>query len=165
VHPALARLTPYDSGRNDLTSGPVLGGYMELARPGEALTLSGRPCSTPVGELPLEDLHRVYYYAVFPNMLLSLHADYVMVHTLWPAAPDRTEVLCQWLFRSPAEEGGVFDPDDGAGFWDRTNREDWRVCELTQIGVSSSAYRPGPYGPSESLCAAFDRQLRLALGV
>jgi Rieske 2Fe-2S family protein len=164
VHPELARLTPSDSGRNDLISGTVLGGYMEMARPGEALTVSGRMCSRPVGDLAPEDMSRVWYYAVFPNMLLSLHPDYVMVHTLWPLAPDRTHVVCEWLFHPDACASPEFDPDDGVSFWDRTNRQDWRVCELTQKGVSSSGYVPGPYGPGESLCAAFDREVRSALG-
>ena len=44
------------------------------------------PCGVTVGDLPEEDLNRVYYYAIFPNMLLSLHPDYVMFHTLWPEA-------------------------------------------------------------------------------
>jgi len=37
-----------------------------------------------------------------PNLLLSLHPDYVMTHTLWPRAHDRTEIVCEWHFH-PAE--------------------------------------------------------------
>ena len=48
-------------------------------------------------------------------------------------------------------------------FWDRTNGQDWHVCELAQQGVSSRAYTPGPYAVQESLLAAFDRELRAAL--
>ena len=28
---------------------------------------------------------KVYYYAIFPNLLLSLHPDYMMTHTLMAA--------------------------------------------------------------------------------
>ena len=45
-----------------------------------------------------------------------------------------------------------------SGFWDKTNLEDWRVCELSQLGISSSAYTPGPYSARESISAAFDRE-------
>jgi hypothetical protein len=27
---------------------------------------------------------QVSYYSIYPNLLLSLHPDYMMVHTLWP---------------------------------------------------------------------------------
>jgi len=30
------------------------------------------------------------------------------------------------------------------------------MCELSQLGVSSRAYQPGPYSPREALPAAFD---------
>ena len=98
VHPSLVKLSPADSGANDLTAGPFLGGYM-VVRPGYgSMSLSGRVCGVPVGDLPEEDLHRVYYYSIFPNMLLSLHPDYVMVHTLWPQSPGQTRNECEWLF-------------------------------------------------------------------
>ena len=32
-----------------------------------------------------------------------------------------------------------------------TNRQDWHVCELSQAGISSRAYTPGPYSNREDL--------------
>ena len=37
-----------------------------------------------------------------------------------------------------------FDPSDAIDFWDQVNREDWRVCELTQKGVRRRGYVAGP---------------------
>lgn len=165
VHPTLVQRSPSNSGRNDLTSGPFLGGFMEIIGSHESLTLSGRTCSIPVGDLPEEELRRVYYYSLFPNMLLSLHADYVMVHTLWPLSVERTLIECEWLFHPDAAAHPGFDPDDGVAFWDKTNREDWHVCELSQLGVASRAYTPGPYSPRESISVAFDQELLRALGM
>lgn len=162
VHPSLVKLSPADSGANDLTSGPFLGGYMEVTG-GESMTLSGRACAIPVADLPDVDVRRVYYYALFPNMLLSLHPDYVMAHLLWPEAVGRTRIECRWLFHPAAAAQPGFDPDDGVNFWDRTNREDWHICEQSQLGVSSRAYIPGPYSPRESISAAFDREVLAAL--
>ena len=72
-----------------------------------------------------EERKRVYYYAVFPNLFLSLHPDYVMTHTLWPRAVDRTDVVCEWHFH-PAEMAKTdFVGTDAVEFWDVTNREDW----------------------------------------
>ena len=130
VHPALVKLSPAESGANDLVSGAFLGGYMEVKPDSGSMTLSGNSCSLPVGDLCAEDYHRVYYYSLLPNMLLSLHPDYVMVHTLWPEAPDRTRIECEWLFHPEAATHPGFHPDDGVEFWDKTNREDWHICEL-----------------------------------
>lgn len=164
VHPSLSRVTPPTSGENDLVDGPVTGGYMTINAGYESLTLTGRSCGLPVGDLPPEDMRRVYYYAIFPNMLLSLHPDYVMYHSLWPEAPDRTRVSCSWLFDAGTLEDSRFDPEDGIQFWHRTNREDWQICERSQLGVASRAYRPGPYSKREALLARFDLEVLRALG-
>lgn len=163
VHPALVRLTPPDSGSNDLYDGPFLGGYMTISEPGGSMSMSGRVCGVPVGDLSPADAQRVYYYSIFPNMLLSLHPDYVMVHTLWPQAPDRTLVTCEWLFHPATLTDPAYDPHDAAAFWDMTNRQDWEICERCQLGVSSRAYVPGPYSARESLVAAFDREVQRSL--
>lgn len=163
IHPDLARRSPYRSGRNDLTEGPFLGGFMDLNHEYGSLTMSGRMCSLPIGGLPASEADRVYYYTLFPGMLLSLHPDYVMCHTLLPVSPSETHIRCEWLFDPAASRAPGFDPDDAVRFWDMTNRQDWQVCELSQLGVSSRRYSPSPYGTAESLLAAFDRQYLRAL--
>ena len=126
----------------------------------DSLTFSGRSCSIPVGDLEEADLHRVYYYSVSPNLLVSLHPDYVMFHTIWPESPTRCTIQCDWLFHPDSFSRADFHPEDGIEFWDMTNRQDWHLCELGQIGVSSRVYQPGPYSPRETLPAAFDRNYR-----
>lgn len=157
VHPMLAKLTPYDSAENDLSEGPFLGGFMPITK-GKSLTMSGNACALPVGDIKREDHARVFYYSIFPNMLLSMHPDYVMVHQLWPKSPERTLILCDWFFHPQAIERADFHPDDAVEFWDMTNRQDWHVCELSQLGIKSRAYHPGPYSPRESIPAAWDRE-------
>jgi glycine betaine catabolism A len=164
VHPPLAKLTPPTSGENDLIEGPFTGGFMVINEDHQSLTMSGRSCGVMVGDLPEEDLNRVYYYAIFPNMLLSLHPDYVMFHTLWPEAPDRTRIYCSWLFHRDTLNNPKHNPEDGIQFWDMTNRQDWHICEQSQLGVQSRAYRPGPYSKRESLSVQFDREVLKSLG-
>jgi len=164
VHPALVKLSPPTSGENDFFRGPFLGGYMEIVDSSESLTVSGRSCGVMVGDLPADDLKRVYYYSLFPNVLLSLHPDYVMYHTLWPQAPGQTRVTCEWLFHPDTLKDPSHNPDDGIEFWDMTNRQDWHVCELSQAGVQSKSYTPGPYSRREGLSAAFDQEVLGALG-
>ena len=155
VHPQLQRVSPYDSAENDLHDGPFLGGFMKINQ-GKSLTMSGNACAAFVGKV--ENLQQVFYYSIFPNMLLSLHPEYVMVHQLWPQSPERTLIVCDWLFHPDAARAGqaVYNPDDAIGFWDMTNKQDWHVCELSQQGISSRAYEPGPFSSCESIPAAWD---------
>jgi glycine betaine catabolism A len=154
VHPQLQKVSPYDSAENDLREGPFLGGFMKINR-GKSLTMSGNACAAFVGEI--ENLQQVFYYSTFPNMLLSLHPEYVMVHQLWPQSPERTLIVCDWLFHPDAFARKDFKPEDAIEFWDITNKQDWHVCELSQQGIASRAYEPGPYSSRESIPAAWDR--------
>jgi Rieske 2Fe-2S family protein len=156
VHPELSKISPHDSAENDLTEGPFLGGFMKIAK-GKSLTMSGNACALPMDQFNGEDFRLVFYYSIFPNMLLSLHPDYVMVHQLWPQSPERTLILCDWLFHPEAFDQSDFDPDDAIEFWDMVNKQDWHVCELSQQGIASRAYEPGPYSARESIPAAWDR--------
>jgi Rieske 2Fe-2S family protein len=162
-----------------LTEGPFLGGFMRIAK-GKSLTMSGNACALAIADcLHAHDLahahdrgqtgkndyehehegkDRVFYYSVFPNMLLSLHPDYVMVHQLEPQSPERTRIFCDWFFNPEAFKRSDFDPEDAVKFWDMVNKQDWHVCELSQQGISSRAYEPGPYSARESIPAAWDRE-------
>jgi Rieske 2Fe-2S family protein len=155
IHPQLERLSSSDRGRNDLTEGPFLGGYSELRDTATTLNGNGKT-QRPLlaGE---ENRSRVYYYTIFPSMLLSLHPDYVMVHSVMPRDAGRTRITCDWFFDPQTMERTDFDCSDAVEFWDLTNRQDWAVSELTQLGIASRAYSPGPYSQQEGLLDAFDR--------
>ncbi len=157
VHPELSKISPHDSAENDLIEGPFLGGFMRIASD-KSLTISGHTCALPVGDFGDEDFRFVFYYSIFPNMLMSLHPDYVMVHQLVPQSPGRTLIFCNWFFHPEAFEREDFKPEDAIEFWDMVNRQDWHVCELSQQGISSRAYVPGPYSARASIPAAWDRE-------
>lgn len=158
IHPELASRLPYESGANDLVEGPFLGGYMTIAEPHESVTITGRACGPPIGgDLGEDDRRRAYYYAVMPNLLVSIHPDYVNYYLLTPLSPDRTRVDSEWLFARPGSGIG-----DAIAFWDLVNRQDWHIIEQSQLGIASRRYAPGPYSPRESISAAWDREyLRL----
>jgi Rieske 2Fe-2S family protein len=164
IHPELAAVLPYQSGANDLVEGPFLGGYMLLTPPHESATLSGRAAGRLLSDtLPDADRQRAFYYSVMPNMLLSVHPDYVNYYLIHPVAPDRTRVESEWLFHPET----LADPDsnrsDAIEFWDVTNRQDWDIIERGQQGVASRRYVPGPYSARESIPAAWDREYRRAM--
>ncbi|MGH9256312.1 MAG: aromatic ring-hydroxylating oxygenase subunit alpha [Vicinamibacterales bacterium] len=162
IHPELTNRVPYQSSANDLVEGPFLGGYMDIAADHESVTMTGRSCAPPISaRLNDADRRRAYYYSVMPNLLLSIHPDYVNYYVLTPLEVDRTRVDTEWLFRLDGTSSTI-NPDDAVSFWDRVNRQDWHVVEQCQLGVSSRRYVPGPYSPRESLAAAWDREyLRL----
>jgi Rieske 2Fe-2S family protein len=159
IHPAFQRLSHYLDSDCDRPGPGYLGGKNEL-RPGiETLSVDGRRRREYLGDLRPEDRRFVHFYVILPNLLLSLHPDYVMTHTLWPRAVDRTEVVCEWHFHREEVGKPSFDPADVVEFWDPTNRQDWHVSELTQLGVRSRAYIPGPYSDREDILYALDRLL------
>jgi len=163
IHPQLDVLSPSDSGRNDFSDGRVLGGYSDLRPSAQSLTTTGTSARPLLGSVDGADARRAYFYTIFPSLLLSLHPDFVMTHTLRPLAPDRTEIACSWLFDPATMERPEFDPSDAVEFWDLTNRQDWHINELTQAGVASRAYEPGPYANAEGLLHAFDRHYLAAM--
>ena len=101
VHPQLNRLTPYDRGRNLESDGPWAGGWMELVDDAETMSVDGHAIGRPpLPGLTAEDERRIYYFVVWPNLLLSLHPDYVMTHQVWPVDPDRSRVVLRVAVRS-----------------------------------------------------------------
>jgi Rieske 2Fe-2S family protein len=157
VHPQLNRLSPYDRGQNLESSGPWSGGWMELIDDADTMSVDGashgRPALPGIGD---ENLRRVYYVVLWPNLLLSLHPDYVMTHQVWPVDAERSRVVCDWLFDPATMARPDFDPSDAVDFWDLTNRQDWQVCERQQEGTRSRAYVPGRYSLMEDMVHAFD---------
>ncbi len=166
LHPVLNRLTPYRDSDNDLEAGPVLGGPMYLAEGSKSMTMDGSACAPllPGAETSSEGRLTVHYYVVFPTCFLSLMPDYALVHRIQRRGPLASTITCDWLFDREAAAAPGFDPSGAIDFWDMTNRQDWEVCTLSQQGIGSRAYEPGPYSNLESMIAAFDREYLRALG-
>ena len=149
IHPELSRISPPTSGDNVELSGDWMGGSMFLIDEAETMSLSGRSGGVAIKGLSEQELRTVMYLVGFPNLLVSLHPDYVMTHTMTPLAADRTHVECAWAFPKEAAERPGFDPSYAVDFWDLTNRQDWTACESVQRGLSSRHARPGPLAPEE----------------
>lgn len=159
LHPLLSRISDPMSGDNDPPQETYIGGAMLFRGAAQTMSLDGERRRDYLPGLDAEQRQKVLYYALYPNLLLSLHPDYVMLHRLWPVAPDRTRVICEWYFHPSEMAKPDFTADDALDFWDKTNREDWMISELSQQGISSRAYTPGPYSPREGLPMAFDRMI------
>ena len=145
VHPELNRLSHYLSGETIEGAGAWCGGSMTLRRGRRddgAPTARARP---PADRRRRGRPRSILYFLLFPNTLVSLHPDYVMLHTLWPRAPDRTEVVCEWFFEPDDDRRATAStPPTRSSFWDQVNREDWHVCALTQRGMELARVHARP---------------------
>ena len=149
IHPELCRVSPPESGENIEKDGDWVGGWMDLRAGAETMSLDGRSGGVAIKRLDEHERRTVMYVAVLPNLLLSLHPDYVMSHVLTSVSPGLTRVRCSWSFPRDVAAAAGFDPAYAVDFWDLTNRQDWSACESVQRGMRSPGYEPGPMAPSE----------------
>jgi Rieske 2Fe-2S family protein len=155
IHPELCSVSPPASGENYPASGSWVGGTMDLREGMDTMSLDGHSGGVALRGLDAVGLRTVIYVNVFPNVLISLHPDYVMVHRLTPLAADRTAIECTWSFAPEAVEQQGFDPSYAVDFWDITNRQDWQACESVQRGLTSEHAQPGPLSPEEDAVYQF----------
>ena len=155
IHPELCRVSPPRSGENYDAAGAWIGGWMDLREGMATMSLDGRSHGVPLRGLDEQGLRTVIYLHLFPNVLLSLHPDYVMVHRLMPLAADRTRIECTWAFAPEAVARDGFDPGYATEFWDITNQQDWHACESVQRGLSSPHAVPGPLSAEEDAVYQF----------
>ena len=86
IHPELCRVSPPKSGENYASDGAWVGGWMDLRDGMATMSLDGASGGVPLRGLDAQGLRTVIYVNILPNVLLSLHPDYVMTHRSrrWP---------------------------------------------------------------------------------
>ena len=91
------------------------------------------------------DQRSVLYFLLFPNTLVSLHPDYVMLHTLWPRAPGSHARWSASGSSSPRRwPPTASTPPTPSSSGTRSTARTGDVCELTQRGMGSRGVHPGP---------------------
>ncbi len=137
-------------------SGPWKGGWMPLATGCETMSMDGlrhgRPLLAGTDEVAAG---RIHYYILWPNLIISVHPDYVLTHQVWPDGPERSRVRCD-LFIGADELAAGLDVSGAVEFWDLTNRQDYHVVELQQRGTGSRSFVAGRYSNQEASVHAFD---------
>jgi glycine betaine catabolism A len=98
-----------------------------------------------------------------PQVFINLVADHVILHRMFPLAPDRTVVECDWLY--PAEVvGSGADLTRSVELFHRVNQQDFAACEQCQPAMSSRGYaHGGALVPSERHLADFHAWVRSRL--
>ena len=155
IHPELCRVSPPTSGANLPATGLWIGGWMDLAADAETMSLDGKGGNPVLPRLNAEQARRVYYYGLFPNLLISPHPDFVLSHRIEPLGPTRSLIECRTLFPKAVAEAPGFDGRYASEFWDVTNRQDWAAIESIQRSAASPAFRPGPISEIEEAVFQF----------
>lgn len=164
LHSLLNQMHHYLGADNAPSQPTFCGGTMGFKDGVETLSTDGKLRRRYLPGLSERERALVSYYSVYPNLLLTLHPDYMVTVTIWPKAPDRTELISEWHFHPDEIARPDFVYRDAIEFWEITNREDWHISELSYAGISSRAYQPGPYSARELQLWDFDQVVMRELG-
>jgi glycine betaine catabolism A len=153
IHPELTEVLPEFA--KGLAAQYYVGHGAEFGSEVSGFTIDG---SAGFETLPgvTEDQDRRYYaITVKPTVFINLVPDHVIFHRMYPMAPDRTVVECDWLYTPDVVAEGR-DVSHSVELFHRVNEQDFAACERTQPAMSSRAYRNGGVlVPSEHHIAEF----------
>jgi Rieske 2Fe-2S family protein len=96
-------------------------------------------------------------------------SDHIVTFSVLPIDAEHTLLRTKWLVHKDAVEGRDYDVQKLTEVWHATNRQDGALVELSQRGMASPAFEPGPYSPyTEELVEKFSNwyieRLRAVLG-
>ncbi|UCM88831.1 aromatic ring-hydroxylating oxygenase subunit alpha [Streptomyces marincola] len=140
IHPELVQVLPEFAG--GWAAQAAVGHGAAFAPDVEGFTVDG---SGGFGRLPgLADEQDRRYFAttIRPQVFVNLVPDHVIVHRMFPLAPDRTRVECDWLYAADVIDGGA-DVSASVELFHRVNEQDFAACERTQPAMHSRAYAAG----------------------
>ncbi|WP_375486223.1 aromatic ring-hydroxylating dioxygenase subunit alpha [uncultured Jatrophihabitans sp.] len=161
IHPELTEVLPEFA--DGYAAQYYVGHGAEFGAEVDGFTVDG---SAGVERLPgvtVEQDRRYYAITIKPQVFVNLVPDHVIVHRMFPLAPDRTVVECDWLYLPSVVESGA-DLDRSVELFDRVNRQDFEACERCQPAMSSRLYAEGGVlVPSEHHIAGFHDWLRAHL--
>jgi Rieske 2Fe-2S family protein len=89
----------------------------------------------------------------------------VILHRMFPLAPDRTLVRCDWLYL-PGVVESARDLTRSVELFHRVNLQDFEACERCQLAMDSRSYAGGGVlVPSEHHIGEFHDWVRTRLGL
>jgi Rieske 2Fe-2S family protein len=129
-----------------------------------SFTMSGASQLPKLPGLEPDDYEMYYGTYQFPNLMLNLHPDCGMYYLGYPKGPNHTTVVSEYLFRPETIAGPDFKPEPVVELWDLISKQDWKVCERAQRGVSSRAFTRGVYPRQDRFLYWFNEEWRRAMG-
>jgi Rieske 2Fe-2S family protein len=129
----------------------------------EGFTVDGSAGVERIPTISADQDRRYYAITVKPQLFINMVPDHVIVHRMFPLAPDRTVVECDWLYLPEVVEQGK-DVTNSVELFHRVNQQDFAACERTQPSMSSRMYAAGGVlVPSEHHIGAFHDWVRTRL--
>jgi Rieske 2Fe-2S family protein len=120
---------------------PLIEGTVSYTMSGHAAVR--RPLADAVREPDIGTLLLFHY----PSTWNHIMGDHAISFRMLPVSPTETQLTTKWLVHRDAVEGVDYDIAEMTEVWLATNREDQRICQENQIGVTSPAYAPAAYSP------------------
>jgi Rieske 2Fe-2S family protein len=153
IHPELTEVLPEFA--KGLAAQYYVGHGAEFASEVSGFTIDGSAGFETLPGVTEEQDRRYYAITVKPTVFINLVPDHVIFHRMYPLAPDRTVVECDWLYTPDVVSSGR-DVSRSVELFHRVNEQDFEACERTQPAMSSRAYRNGGVlVPSEHHIAEF----------
>ncbi|OXM50908.1 2Fe-2S ferredoxin [Amycolatopsis thailandensis] len=129
----------------------------------EGFTIDGGSGFERLDGVASEQDRRYYAITIRPQVFVNLVPDHVIFHRMYPLAPDRTVVECDWLYSADVVASGR-DVSRSVELFHRVNEQDFDACERCQPAMASRAYRGGGVlMPSEHHIGEFHAWLRTHL--
>lgn len=126
---------------------PLFEGYKTGSKSGEPVApLLGTLTSFDGGTTDLQ-------VGILNNFLL--YSDHVIAYRFLPAGLQETNIKVVWFVRDDAIEGEDYDLSDLTWLWHITSLDDERIIRVSQEGVNSYHFKPGPLSKMEWGIRAF----------
>ena len=120
---------------------------LPLDRAGQSQTMNGEVASKKLlGDFDVKALGGLSFWTQ-PNSWHHFMSDHIVTFTVLPISAEKTLVRTTWLVHKDAVEGVDYNIDNLTAVWVATNAQDRALVELSQQGIRSDAYEPGPYSP------------------
>jgi len=154
IHPELCDLVPlYDRAIMGPQDAPDWRAHLDNSDPryagglragAETWSADGRAAPLGFPGLTAEERGAGHtFVTLLPTAFIVAHVDYVRIVRLLPLAPERTELLAQWLFLPEALAEPGFDLDNIVRFAVTVMSQDGAACELNQRGLKAAPHERG----------------------
>jgi Rieske 2Fe-2S family protein len=162
IHPELTEVLP------EFTDGFAAQYYVghgaEFGAEVQGFTVDGGQGLDPLPGVGEHQDRRYYAITVRPQVFLNLVPDHVIFHRMFPVAPGRTLVECDWLYLRGVVESGR-DLSRSVELFHRVNQQDFAACERCQLAMDSRSYaNGGVLVPSEHHIGTFHDWVRTRIG-
>jgi len=162
IHPELTEVLPEFA--DGLAAQYFVGHGAEFGENVQGFTVDGSAGLDRIPGVSQDQDRRYYAITVRPQVFINLVPDHVVFHRMFPLTPERTLVICDWLYLPEVVDSGA-NIDRSVELFHRVNLQDFDACERCQLAMDSWSYRKGGVlVPSEHHIGEFHDWVRDRIG-